>query len=73
MLLNGNAISNHQHPEANAWRERNEQNIFVFFLRKLPEVRIVRRAVYFRMYLPLVMEVKERLFIDCLGFRSVNK
>ena len=29
--------------------------------------------VFFRMYLPLVLEVYFRVFIDCLGFMSVDK
>ena len=37
------------------------------------EGRIVCHAVFFRMYLPLALEVYNRLFINSLGFMVVDK
>ena len=55
-------------------------SLFIYH-RKLLEVRIFTGGMSFlawkcffhRIYLPLVMEVLNRLFIDCLGFMMVNK
>ena len=52
----------------------------IIYLKKLPEVRIIMRGTYFlqwsiffRMYLPLALEVYNRLFTDSFGFIVVNK
>ena len=54
-------------------------NILIIYLRKLPEVRIFTKGhifcheVFFRMYLPLALEVYNRLSIDNLGFMAEDK